>query len=253
MRVLTIAAGVLLAVLGIFSIASSGLSFISLAFPIGLIMIFSGIIECFAFRKAVDDEEDKHWILIEGLTTFLLGIVVISGQLAADIAVVPVFGLWSAISGLRGLVVVFSMSAPKEEKDINYYWDLVTAVLAAVFGVYAFFNSFMFNVPVLTLVGLIVVVQAAVVIKISFSIAYKKPHLIKTKAEKIRAAEEEAEKAKEEMKQAIIKAREAKEALKEVEEEKDFHEIIAEPVPVEPISIAVETEAPQEAAEEETK
>jgi len=241
-RILTVIGGVLLAGLGIFAIANAGLAFIALAFPIGLAMMLVGIIECFAYRKAVDDEEDKHWILIEGLTTFILGIVVISGQVAADIVVPAVFGMWSAISGIRGLVVVLSMGDVKEKKEENYYWELITGILAAVFGVYAFFNTMLFNLPVLTVVGLIVTVQAAVVIKISFSIAYRKPDLIKSKAEKMREAEEEAEKAKEEMKQAILKAREAKTALKEVEEAKEFHEIIAEPVPVEPISIAVESE-----------
>ncbi|MBR3786564.1 MAG: DUF308 domain-containing protein [Firmicutes bacterium] len=250
MRIITIIAGAMLALLGIVAVASGGLSFLSLAFPIGLGMLIVGIVECFAYKKAVDDEEDKHWILIEGVTTFLLGVVVISGVLAADVAVPAVFGMWSCISGIRGLVVMFSMkeAVPHEEKDVNYYWDLVTALLASIFGLVAFFNTLLFNMSVLTLVGLIITVQAAVVIKISFSIAYNKPELIKSKAQKVREAEEAAAQAKEEMKEAIDKVREAKAALKEVEEEKEFHEIIAEPVVVEPISIATIAEIKEEAA-----
>ncbi len=250
MRIITIIAGAMLAVLGIFAVASGGLSFLSLAFPIGLGLLIVGIVECFAYKKAVDDEEDKHWILIEGITTFLLGVVVISGVLAADIAVPVVFGMWSAISGIRGLVVMFSMkdTVAHEDKDINYYWDLVTAVLASVFGLVAFFNNMLFSMSVLSIVGCIIAVQAAVVIKISFSIAYNKPELIKSKAQKLKEAEEAAEQAKEEMKEAIIKAREAKAVLKEVEEEKEFHEIIAEPVAIEPINIASISEIKEEAA-----
>lgn len=252
MRILTILVGFLLAALGIFSILNAGIAFISMAFPIGLALMLVGLVECFAYKKAVDDEEDKHWILIEGLTTFFLGIVVLSGQLAADIAVPAVFGMWSIISGLRGLVVLFSMSEPKEEKDMNYYWDLITAILAGALGITAFFNNMLFNWSVLMIVGLIIAVQAAVVIKISFSIAYKKPDLIKSKDEKIRAAEKEAAKAKKEMKLAIKKARKAKDALKEVEEAKDFHEIIAEPVPVQPVVFKepVEEETAEETVEE---
>ena len=251
MRILTIAAGVLLAALGIFAIANSGLSFISVAFPIGLGMLIAGVIECFAYKKAVDDEEDKHWILIEGLTTFFLGAVVISGQIAADIAVIPVFGLWSIISGIRGLVVVLSMNEVREEKDVNYYWDLITAILATALGAASFVNNALFAWSVLMIVGLIITVQAAVVIKISFSIAYKKPNLIKSKDEQIRAAQKEAAKAKKEMKLAIKKAKKAKAALQTVEEEaKDFHEIIAEPVPVEPIIIKEPVEPASEVVEE---
>lgn len=251
MRILTIAMGILLAGLGIFSILNAGLAFIALAFPIGLGLMLTGMIECFAYKKAVDDEEDKHWILIEGLTTFFIGIVVISGQVAADIAVPQVFGIWSLISGIRGLVVLLSMSE-KEEKDANYYWELVTAILAALLGIAAFFNNMLFNWSVLMIVGWIIAVQAAVVIKISFSIAYKKPDLIKSKDEKVRTAKKEAAKAKKEMKLAIKKAREAKEVLKEVEENaQDFHEIIAEPVELEPIIIKEPVEAPEEETVEE--
>lgn len=251
MRILTIAMGILLAGLGIFSILNAGLAFIALAFPIGLGLMLTGMIECFAYKKAVDDEEDKHWILIEGLTTFFIGIVVISGQVAADIAVPQVFGIWSLISGIRGLVVLLSMSE-KEEKDANYYWELVTAILAALLGIAAFFNNMLFNWSVLMIVGWIIAVQAAVVIKISFSIAYKKPDLIKSKDEKVRTAKKEAAKAKKEMKLAIKKARAAKEVLKEVEENaQDFHEIIAEPVELEPIIIKEPVEAPEEETVEE--
>ena len=250
MRIITIIAGALLAILGIFAIANGGISFLSLAFPIGLGLLIVGIVECFAYKKAVDDEEDKHWILIEGITTFLLGVVVISGVLAADIAVPVVFGMWSAISGIRGLVVMFSMkdAVSHDEKDVKYYWDLLTALLATAFGLAAFFNTMLFNMSVLSIVGYIITVQAAVVIKISFSIAYKKPELIKSKAQKLREAEAAAEQAKEEMKEAINKAREAKAVLKDVEEEKEFHEIIAEPVAVEPINIASIAEIKEEAA-----
>ena len=250
MRIITIIAGALLAILGVFAVASGGLSFLSLAFPIGLGLLVVGIVECFAYKKAVDDEEDKHWILIEGVTTFLLGVVVISGVLAADVAVPAVFGMWSAISGIRGLVVMFSMkdTVAHEDKDVNYYWDLVTAVLASGLGLLALFNSVLFNLSVLSIVGCIIAVQAAVVIKISFSIAYHKPELIKSKAQKLREAEAAAEQAKEEMREAINKAREAKAVLKEVEEEKEFHEIIAEPIAVEPISIPSIAEIKEEAA-----
>lgn len=250
MRIVTIIAGAVLAILGIFAVANGGLSFLAMAFPIGLGMLFVGIVECFAYKKAVDDEEDKHWILIEGFTTFLLGVVVISGVLAADVAVPAVFGMWSAISGIRGLVVMFSMkgAVAHEDKDVNYYWDLVTAVLASLLGIAAFFNTMLFNLSVLSIVGCIVTVQAAVVIKISFSIAYHKPELIKSKAQKLKEAEAAAEQAKEEMKEAINKAREAKAVLKEVEEQAEFHEIIAEPVAVEPISIATIAEVKEEAA-----
>ena len=87
MKILTIFSGVLMTLLGVFSIANAGIAFLSLAFPIGIVFIIVGMILCFAYRKIAQDEENSHWILIEGLTMFMLGIVVLTGQLAADIDV----------------------------------------------------------------------------------------------------------------------------------------------------------------------
>ena len=106
MRILTIGVGILLTLLGIFCIANAGLAFISMAFPIGIVLIIVGMVECFSYKKSLENEEEKHWLLIEGMTAFILGIVVLTGQLAADIAVPVVFGMWVMISGIRGLVVL---------------------------------------------------------------------------------------------------------------------------------------------------
>ena len=128
MRILTIIVGALLTILGVFSVANAGLSFLSLAFPIGVVLIIVGMVECFAYKRTVEDEENRHWVLIEGLTTFILGVVVLTGQLAADIAVPVVFGMWSMISGIRGFVIVTQV-VEKKEKDIDFYWTVVVLSL----------------------------------------------------------------------------------------------------------------------------
>ena len=87
--------------------------FFPLAFPIGVVLIIVGMVECFAYKRTVEDEENRHWVLIEGLTTFILGVVVLTG-LAADIAVPVVFGMWSMISGIRGFVIVTQVVEKRE-------------------------------------------------------------------------------------------------------------------------------------------
>ena len=49
-------AGLILTVLGVFCIAQSGLSFLAVAFPVGLVMMFVGIVECFAYKKVAETE-----------------------------------------------------------------------------------------------------------------------------------------------------------------------------------------------------
>lgn len=229
MRVLTMAVGVLLTLLGIFSIANAGLSFISLAFPIGVVLIIVGIVESFAYKRTNEDEENRHWVFIEGLTTFILGVVVLTGKLAADIAVPVVFGMWSLISGIRGLVIITHV-IEKEEKDMEFYWTLVISLLNGIVGVYTFFNGTLLHLSTLMILGIIFVTQGANVIKTGLDIPYHKPDLIKTKDEKIADAEESARKAHKEMKKAIKKARKARHAVIEAAESKEFLEIISEPI-----------------------
>ena len=229
MRIITVIAGILLTFLGVFSIANAGLSFLSLAFPIGSILMFVGLVECFVYKRIRNDVDAGHWVLIDGLTTFILGIVVLTGRLAADIAVPVVFGMWSMISGIRGFSVL-AFETDTKEKNIDFYWAFSVSLLNLAIGIYAFFNSSMLHLSVLMILGICFVVQGANVIKIGFDIVYNKPDLIKTKDEKIAEAEEAAKEAKREMKKAIKKARKARNAVKEAEEAKEFHELISEPI-----------------------
>ncbi|MEY8367797.1 DUF308 domain-containing protein [Anaerovoracaceae bacterium 42-11] len=229
MRIITVIAGILLTFLGVFSIANAGLSFLSLAFPIGIILMLVGLVECFVYKRIRNDVDAGHWVLIDGLTTFILGIVVLTGRLAADIAVPVVFGMWSMISGIRGFSVL-AFETDTKEKNIDFYWAFMVSLLNFAIGVYAFFNSSLLHLSVLMILGICFVVQGANIIKIGFDIVYSKPDLIKTKDEKIAEAEEAAKEAKKEMKKAIKKARKAKNAVKAAEEAKEFHEIISEPI-----------------------
>ncbi len=229
MRIITVIAGILLTFLGVFSIANAGLSFLSLAFPIGITLMLVGLVECFVYKRIRNDVDAGHWVLIDGLTTFILGIVVLTGRLAADIAVPVVFGMWSMISGIRGFSVL-AFETDTKEKNIDFYWAFMVSLLNFAIGVYAFFNSSLLHLSVLMILGICFVVQGANIIKIGFDIVYSKPDLIKTKDEKIAEAEEAAKEAKKEMKKAIKKARKAKNAVKAAEEAKEFHEIISEPI-----------------------
>ncbi len=222
--------GIALAILGIFSVANDGLTFISLAFPVGVELILVGIVECFAYKKTIDNEENKHWILIEAFTTFAIGFIVLTGQLVADIVVLAVFGMWNMISGIRGLVVLTQVTDVKR-KDIDFYWTLGVSMLNLIVGIYAFFNSVLLHLPVLMILGFCFAVQGANVVKFALDIPYAKPDLLKTKDELIADAEEAANKAHKEAKQAIHKARIARsEAVKAVTEVKDFEEKINEPI-----------------------
>ena len=228
MRILTIGTGILLTLLGVFCIANAGLAFLSMAFPIGIVLIIVGMAECFSYKKSLENEEEKHWLLIEGMTTFILGVVVLTGQLAADIAVPVVFGMWVMISGIRGLVLLSQVKFDRANKvrDYDYYWDLITNILNLVIGLYTFFNNVLYPLTVLAILGLCFIVQGVNVIKIGYDLTYIKPDILKTKDEKKKEAATAAAEAHKEARRAIRKARHAKRKAKEAEDAKDFEEMI---------------------------
>lgn len=180
MRLLTVISGVLLVATGVFGIANQGVSFLAIAFVIGIVMIFTGTIQAsgyiygrFSNREEIVVEDDSStdkqrqyirtqsnahgWIMIDGLVTFMLGVLVLSNQLNAEIAIISVFGMWMLNAGIRRIVT--SSYIDRNIKSGNFYWTLGTGVLNTVAGVYAFYNDSTFQFPLATLLGGFFVLQ----------------------------------------------------------------------------------------------
>lgn len=180
MRLLTVIAGVLLVATGVFSIANQGVSFLAIAFIIGIVMIFAGTIQSSGYiygryanrelllsddgtdpdtqKQFVRTQNNSHgWIMIDGLVTFTLGLLVLSNQLKAEIAIVSVFGMWMLSAGIRRLVV--SSYIDRNKKTVNFYWTAGTGLLNTAAGIYAFYNASLFQLPLATLLGGFFVLQ----------------------------------------------------------------------------------------------
>jgi uncharacterized membrane protein HdeD (DUF308 family) len=181
MRLLTVFSGVLLVATGVFGIANQGVSFLAIAFVIGVVMIFAGTVQASGYiygrfsnreeitipdnavtsdtqRQFTRIQNNAHgWIMIDGLVTFILGLLVLFNQLKAEIAIVSVFGMWMLNAGIRR--VVTSSYIDRSKKEVNFYWTLGTGVLNTVAGIYAFYNASLFQFPLATLLGGFFVLQ----------------------------------------------------------------------------------------------
>jgi uncharacterized membrane protein HdeD (DUF308 family) len=180
MRLLTVISGVLLVATGVFGIANQGVSFLAIAFVIGIVMIFAGLVQASGYiygrysnREEIPVEDDNStdkqrqfirtqnnshgWIMIDGLVTFILGLLVLSNQLKAEIAIISVFGMWMLNAGIRR--VVTSSYIDRKKKSGNFYWTIGTGILNTVAGIYAFYNDSIFQFPLATLLGGLFVLQ----------------------------------------------------------------------------------------------
>ena len=213
MRVITVLTGILFIIGGAVLICYSGFTFLAVAFIVGIAFILAGIVEVLSYRSYRGDDEDKGWVLIDGITTFALGIIILSDKISADNVVPMVFGLWVLIGGFRNIVRAWEH---REDRHKFFFDHLIVGVFNTLVGLYVFFDSDILNLPALVLIGLCIIVQGINICHVGTSIVILKPDFIKTKEEKLREASERAEEAHQAARDAIKAAKEAQEELKEV-------------------------------------
>lgn len=174
MRILTIISGILLVLTGVFCFANPGETFLSLAFILGLMMVINSIIQGIAYwwGRAGNQQDNNGWILTEAIITFILGVLVLSNQIAADVAIPMVFGMWAMFSGI--LRVVTATMIDRRNKKINFIWTLITGLLCALGGLYAFLNPIIAGLAIAVLLGIMFVVQGVSTLELGIHMPHEK-------------------------------------------------------------------------------
>ena len=214
MRILTMLTGILFMGAGIFLVANEGVTFLSVAFVVGVMFVIAGIVECLSYNSYRGDNVEKSWILNDGLTTFVLGVLILLNKISADAVVPMILGLWVLITGIRNFVHAWEHI---EDRGSMFYDHLIVGLLNIIFGLYVFFDSEIFNLASITMIGLCVIVQGINILHVGATIIIIKPKFIKTKEEMLEAAAAKFEEAHANAKEAIKAAKEAQAELKTVE------------------------------------
>lgn len=174
MRLLTIISGVLLVLTGVFCFANPGETFLSLAFILGFIMVINSIIQGIAYwwGRSGNQNDNNGWILTEAIITFILGLLVLSNQIAADVAIPMVFGMWVMFSGI--LRVVTATTINRANKRSNFMWTLVTGLVCAAGGLYAFLNPIIAGFAIAILLGIMFVLQGISTLELGIHMPHEK-------------------------------------------------------------------------------
>ena len=174
MKVLTIISGVLLILVGVFCFANPGETFLALAFAIGIIMVMSSVIQGVAYvqGRGKNRSDNNGWILTDAVITFLLGILILLNQIAADVAVPMVFGLWVMFSGVLRLVTATQIN--RVQKRSNFWWTMATGALCMAGGLYAFFDPELGNLTIAVLLGILLVLQGISVLELGIHMPHEK-------------------------------------------------------------------------------
>ena len=207
--------GILFMGAGIFLVANEGVTFLSVAFIVGWMFVIAGVVECLSYSSYRGDNEERSWILNDGTTTFVLGVLILLNKISADAVVPMILGLWVLITGIRNFVHAWEHI---EERGNAFYDHLIIGLLNLIFGLYVFFDGEIFNLASITMIGLCMIVQGVNIIHIGATIRVIKPKFIKTKEEMLEEAAARFEEAHANAKEAIKAAKAAQAELKSVEE-----------------------------------
>ena len=211
MRILTMLTGILFLGAGIYLVANEGVTFLSVAFIVGLMFVIAGVVECLSYSSYRGDNVERSWILNDGTTTFVLGVLILLNKISADAVVPMILGLWVLITGIRNFVHAWEHI---EERGNAFYDHLIIGLLNLIFGLYVFFDGEIFNLASITMIGLCMIVQGVNIIHIGATIRVIKPKFIKTKEEMLEEAAARFEEAHANAKEAIKAAKAAQAELK---------------------------------------
>lgn len=212
MRILMLIASLLMVGSGAFCIANANVTFLSVSIVVGIAVFALGVAELITgeTRKIHTTERGKAWIRVEAVVAIVLGIVFLSGQLGDDHSASAVFALWTTIEGLKSVSSLhFNYKINTTIENVSQLFGLTAAVL----GIYMFFNSIAFNIPVLILIGLSLVLIGINCFKRSLQIEYKKSEFLSDARNKLEEAKRDERFAMDKAKEAIAERNEARERI----------------------------------------
>ena len=179
-RILKIAAGVILILTGVFCFANPGVTFLSMAFILGTAMLLSGISGILAYLWISKQKEISDLLFVEGIMSVILGFLVLSNQLLADAAIPVFFGLWVMFSGILRVVEAYSV-----RKSGMTVWLMLFAfgILGIVVGLYSFFNTILFTFSAVVLVGILFIMQGINVLLVGLNLSFHHKQYFRKAAE----------------------------------------------------------------------
>ena len=217
MRTLMMIASIAAIGTGIFCVANGSAAFLSVAFIIGIMFVLLGAIETIIGRRAdFDMSETGVGIAKDGFIMFVLGIVILSGQITEDNAAMMVFALWM----LTESVLAFRTEwLDIMQTDAEHRAGAALSVLMFIVGTYMFFNNSALKLSATLLVGICMIILGLRRFLRSFAIEYTRPSYVTGNEEKLQEAQEAEKRALAKAKEGIREQKNARRRIARIRED----------------------------------
>lgn len=140
---------------GLWCFGNPGTTFLSIAFLLGMVMVFAGLCGILAYilrRKS----GARSWQLSEGIITSILGVLVLSNQLVNDAYIPQFFGMWVIFSGTSRFVAGLRL---KEDGGKGWYYSMGFGVLNLVIGILSFVGELSVGLTMVPFIGVFFILQ----------------------------------------------------------------------------------------------
>ena len=146
-KIVAIIAGILMVIGGMACMLAPGMTYLSLAWIVGVLMIVEGVSTIVAFFAAREVRDVDGWDMLSGIFSLIFGIILVGSnlmQLLADALILQIVSAWIVIRGVIRIAAALRIRKLGKEMDNEdgfgrRWWVLlVLGVLMIVVGILCF-------------------------------------------------------------------------------------------------------------------
>ena len=155
-RVLNIAAGVLLIAAGVYCLCNQDIAVLSAGLLLGLFMLVSGVIEIAVFAGTSGVLIGSGWLLLDGVLTVIMSLFLMFNQWFTLLSLPFLFTIWLLFSGISRFVSAFDLRALGVRA---WGWVLAIGILLIVGGFVCMMDPWVSVVAIGVTVGLVFILK----------------------------------------------------------------------------------------------
>lgn len=155
-RVLNIAAGVLLIAAGVYCLCNQDIAVLSAGLLLGLFMLVSGVIEIAVFAGTSGVLIGSGWLLLDGVLTVIMSLFLMFNQWFTLLSLPFLFTIWLLFSGISRFVSAFDLRALGVRA---WGWVLAIGILLIVGGFVCMMDPWVSVVAIGVTVGLVFILE----------------------------------------------------------------------------------------------
>lgn len=155
-RVLNIAAGVLLIAAGVYCLCNQDIAVLSAGLLLGIFMLVSGVIEIAVFAGTSGVLIGSGWLLLDGVLTVIMSLFLLFNQWFTLLSLPFLFTIWLLFSGISRFVSAFDLRALGVRA---WGWVLAIGILLIVGGFVCMMDPWVSVVAIGVTVGLVFILE----------------------------------------------------------------------------------------------